>query len=77
MSNIKMYRKMQGYTQSELATKIGVSQQTIAKWESGNAFPLAGKLPEIAKILSCTIDDLLSDNKEVKNGTKLSKTGGF
>jgi len=36
----------------------------IAKWESGEAMPRADKLPEIAKALDCTIDDLFKEVDE-------------
>lgn len=37
---------------------VGVSQQSVAKWESGEAYPRASQLPELAKALSCSIDEL-------------------
>lgn len=38
--------------------RIGVTQASIAQWENGDSFPRADKLPELAKILGCRIDDL-------------------
>lgn len=37
--NVLSLRTMQGLTQEELALKIGVARQTVAKWESGEAIP--------------------------------------
>ena len=48
-------------SQFGLAHLLNVSQQAIAKWESGKSQPRADKLPEIAKVLGCTIDDLYRD----------------
>ena len=58
---IKDARQRAGVTQATLAAQIGVAQQQIAKWESGTTFPSADRLPQIAQVLSCTIDDLFSD----------------
>ena len=57
--NIKTLRKKRGLTQSELAEKLKVSQTCVAKWETTDTLPRADKLLEIAKILNCTVDELL------------------
>lgn len=64
MNCIKALREGKNLTQEELCKKIGVSQSAIAKWENGDSLPRADKLPELAKILGCRIDDLFE--KEVK-----------
>ena len=46
-------------TQDGLAEKLGVDRSTVAKWETGDALPRAGMLPNIASILKCSVDDLL------------------
>lgn len=56
--NIKAMREKMQLTQSDLAEKLSVSQTCIAKWETGEAMPRADKLPELAKIFGCSIDDL-------------------
>lgn len=58
--NIKAMREKRQLTQSDLAEKLSVSQTCIAKWETGEAMPRADKLPELAKIFGCSIDDLYS-----------------
>lgn len=50
-----------GLSQVALAAMVGVSQQSIAKWESGEAYPRASQLPALAKALSCSIDELYTD----------------
>lgn len=55
---IEEMRKHLKLTQKDVADKIGVSQACVAMWETGEAMPRADKLPELAKILGCSIDDL-------------------
>lgn len=57
--NIKKMREKKDITQQELATVLGVSQSTVAMWETNNSLPRTEKLPAIAKALGCTIDELL------------------
>jgi transcriptional regulator with XRE-family HTH domain len=46
-------------TQKELAEKIGVPQQNISRWETGEVIPKIDKLKLIAEVLGCTINDLI------------------
>lgn len=62
MNGIEHMRKQRNMTQSELAQLLGVSQANISQWETGEAMPRADKLPELAKILKCSIDDLYMKN---------------
>ena len=55
----KDMRKKAGLTQVELAKKLGIVQSAISAWESGEKYPRASKLAEIAAALNCTVDDLL------------------
>ena len=48
-------------TQDDIAQKIGVKRSTVSMWETGESLPRADKLPELAKILCCTVDELLRD----------------
>ena len=57
--NIKKAREKAGLTQQGLADELGVSQSTVAMWETQKSLPRTDKLPALAKILGCTIDDLL------------------
>lgn len=56
--NIKELRVSAKLTQEELGAMLGVNRSTIAMWETGEAMPRADKLPELAKIFGCSIDDL-------------------
>jgi transcriptional regulator with XRE-family HTH domain len=58
MNGIEHCRKKAGLTQVQLADSLGVSQANISAWEKGKAFPSADKLPSIAEVLKCKIDDL-------------------
>lgn len=55
--NLQFLRKMhQGMTQDELAEKMGVSRQTISKWEVDAAFPEMEKAIALCQMFSCTLD---------------------
>ena len=58
MANIKILREKVGITQMKLAEDIGVTQACVAMWETGKAFPNSDKLPKLAEVLGCTIDEL-------------------
>ncbi len=64
-TELKRIRKAKGLTQEQLAEKVGVSGQAVSKWEI-NSFPDAQLLPEIAKALDVTIDELYGIGKDEK-----------
>lgn len=49
-------------TQREVAQALGVKESAVSKWERGLAKPRADKLPKIAELYGCRIEDLLADN---------------
>ena len=51
-------------TQREVAQVLGVKGSAVSKWERGLSKPRADKLPILAKLYGCSIDELLSDQKE-------------
>ena len=51
-------------TQASLAAVMKVSPQAVGKWERGEAYPAASQLPELAKALDCTIDELYQPPEE-------------
>ena len=61
----KLYllRKNKGYTQEELAEKLCVSRQAIAKWESGQSFPDVANLIQISDLMNVTVDYLVRDQE--------------
>lgn len=71
-------RKENNYTQEELADILGVSRQSVSKWESDVAFPETDKLITLAKLYHCTVDYLLNtDNNDITSETNSfsEKTG--
>ncbi len=61
LNPIKTGRERLGLTQEGLAKRLGVSQQAVTKWETGESRPRAEKLPEIARLLGCSVDDLFKE----------------
>lgn len=57
--NIKKYRVVAGLTQKELAEKVGLGQSMLSRIECGGADTTVGNVINIAKVLQCTIFDLL------------------
>ena len=55
----KKARMTANLTQSAIAEKLGISRTTVAMWETGESLPRADKLPQLAEILGCTVDELL------------------
>ena len=63
--NLKNLRRMCKYTQEEVADKINVSRQAVAKWENGETVPDINNCIALAELYCVTLDDLVncSDNK--------------
>lgn len=53
-------RKKKGMTQEELAANFSISAQAVSKWENDVACPDIGILPELARTLNVSVDELLS-----------------
>lgn len=58
---IKELREAMNYNQSDLASELGVDRSAVAKWETGEAVPRTDKLPKLAKVLGCSIDELFEE----------------
>ena len=56
--SFKIAREKAGMTQLEAAKVLGVSQPTIACWETGRSNPRFAMLNDIAKLFGCTVDEL-------------------
>lgn len=64
LSTLRQYHK---YSQEEVAEKIGVSRQAVAKWESGETVPDILNCDALAKLYNISIDDLIHfDQEEAK-----------
>ena len=59
-------RRKAGLTQERVAEKLGVSRQTISKWENNQALPDAYNLKILSKVLGASVDEIIDPDKEVK-----------
>ncbi|MBC2890457.1 helix-turn-helix transcriptional regulator [Gordonibacter massiliensis (ex Traore et al. 2017)] len=57
--NLQHLRGTRNMTQSELAMLVGVSRQSVAKWEAEKSYPEMDKLIKLCDLFECTIDDLV------------------
>lgn len=67
---IAKQRKELNYTQEQLADMIGVSRQSIIKWESDSAYPETDKLIRLGKLFDCSMDYLLKEEVTEKSGVQ-------
>ena len=71
--NLAKYRKKAGYSQEELADKLGVSRQAVSKWERGEASPDTENLIALSRLYGVTLDELVnkeSSESETKTSEK-------
>ena len=64
-NRIAQYRKEKQMTQEDLAQHLGVSPQAVSKWENDQTCPDISLLPQLAKLLGITTDELLSGKQEM------------
>lgn len=83
-SNLKIFRKQFGYTQEEIAEKLGVSRQAVAKWERGETLPDIENCIKLADIYETTVDMLVrnlgaeehsGDGRHIFGCTRLNDKG--
>lgn len=58
-TNLSYLRMSRSMTQEQLAMLLGVSRQSVTKWESGKSTPEMDKLLKLCEIFSCTLDELV------------------
>ncbi|MCC2864817.1 helix-turn-helix transcriptional regulator [Ihubacter massiliensis] len=63
-ANLQRLRKLNQYTQEELAEKLNVSRQAVAKWESGESMPDLNTCSNIARLFNVSLDDLVNYREE-------------
>ncbi len=64
--NIRRLRRNADITQEELAERMGVSYQSVSRWETGTTYPDMELLPSLAELFSVTVDELLGMSDEKK-----------
>lgn len=67
--NISMLRNVNGYSQEEVAEKVGVSRQAYAKWEKGETIPDVERCQKLAELYGTTIDSLINFSDKVGTTT--------
>ncbi|MCR5389447.1 MAG: helix-turn-helix transcriptional regulator [Lachnospiraceae bacterium] len=56
--NLVQLRKILQMTQEDIADKVGVTRQSVAKWEAGESVPDLDKCKQLADIFGVSLDDL-------------------
>ncbi len=79
--NIQYLRKINKLKQDQLAEKMGVSRQTISRWESDEVTPELPKLVEMCSLFSCNMDELvrgdLTSKGEIYSDVTIRKVPAF
>ena len=57
-------RKKNGWSQEELAGQLGVSRQSVSKWESAASIPDLDKILKLSELFGVSTDYLLKDSQE-------------
>lgn len=75
--NLIELRKLNNMSQEELAALIGVTRQTLSKYETGESIPDIEKCSAIAKALGITMDDLVNYDKDENMGVGVPPKGKY
>lgn len=73
--NLIQLRKMKHLTQEDIAEKLGVTRQSVAKWEAGDTIPDLDKCRVLAELLGVSLDDLANYEPEKNLGLGLPPKG--
>jgi len=71
---LQILRKNKGLTQEELAEKLGVSRQAVAKWESSLVYPDIYNLIQISNLMNVSVDYLVKDQNCAVNISREEQT---
>ncbi len=63
-TNLQILRKLNKFTQEEVAEKINVSRQAVAKWENGDSLPDINNSMALAQLYDVTLDNLINAKEE-------------
>lgn len=75
--SLQLFRKKHGYSQEELADRIGIARQTISKWENGQAVPELNGLLLLSGLYGVTIDRIVKGNEECNVSLFSCEEGGI
>lgn len=56
-------RKLKGYTQSQVAEKLGISNRTLSAWEQGRSYPDILTLPALAELYGVAVEEIVNGEK--------------
>jgi len=73
--NLSSLRKIHNLSQEELAERIGVSRQSLSKYETGESIPDIEKCVAIANVLNVSLDDLVNYDRETFLGLEAPPRG--
>ena len=73
--NLIQLRKLNHMSQDELADQIGVSRQTLSKYETGESLPDIEKCKRLADVFGVTVDDLINYEKKDSLGLEVPPKG--
>lgn len=73
--NLVQMRKLLQLTQEDLAEKLGVTRQSVAKWEAGESIPDLDKCKQLADIFGVSLDDLANYEPDDNLGVGLPPKG--
>ena len=73
--NLVQMRKLLQLTQEDLAEKLGVTRQSVAKWEAGESIPDLDKCKQLADVFGVSLDDLANYEPEENLGLGVPPKG--
>ena len=73
--NLVQMRKLLQLTQEDIAEKLGVARQSVAKWEAGESIPDLDKCKQLADIFGVSLDDLANYEPEDNLGLGVPPKG--
>ncbi len=76
MPTIRELRQEQGWTQFELALKVGVQPQTVYLWESGRRMPLVPQLRNLGQLFDLCSDDIVLESPRGVPGSSDDRIAG-
>lgn len=73
--NLIRLRKIHNYTQEDIAERVGVTRQSVAKWEAGDTIPDLDKCKILAELFEVSLDDLANYESESNMGLPVPPKG--